>query len=109
MSERVRFMRVIVFFDLPIETAPQRREYARFRKYLIKNGYLMLQKSVYSKLAIDGRMVDALLARLEENKPQEGLVQVLQVTEKQYAGIACIVGGGGVREEVESTDGLVVL
>ena len=109
MSERVRFMRLVVFFDLPTETAPQRREYARFRKYLLKNGYLMLQKSVYTKLAIDGRMVDALIARLEENKPAEGLVQALQVTEKQYSDIVCIVGGGDVREELESTEGLVVL
>lgn len=56
MSERVRFMRLMVFFDLPTETAPQRREYNRFHRFLLKNGYLMLQKSVYTKLAIDGRM-----------------------------------------------------
>ncbi len=109
MSERVRFMRLIVFFDLPTETAPQRREYARFRKYLLKNGYLMLQKSVYTKLAIDSRILGSLIARLEENKPSDGLVQAMQVTERQYADIVCIVGGGEVREEVESTDGLVVL
>ena len=79
MSERVRYMRLIVFFDLPIETSAQRRQYARFRKYLVKNGYLMMQKSVYSKLAIDGHMADSLMTRLAENKPPEGLVQVLQV------------------------------
>lgn len=109
MSERVRYMRLIVFFDLPTETAPQRREYARFRKYLVKNGYLMVQESVYAKLAIDGRMVQTLLNRLAENKPKEGLVQALQVTEKQYASMTCIVGNGGIREEIDTTDGLVVL
>lgn len=109
MSERVRYMRLIVFFDLPTETAPQRREYARFRKNLIKSGYLMVQKSVYAKLAIDGRMVQAQLARLAENKPAEGLVQALQVTEKQYASMSCISGGGGEREELETTDELVVI
>ena len=102
-------MRLIVFFDLPMDTAPQRRSYARFRKYLVKNGYLMMQKSVYSKLAIDGRMVDALVARLSENKPPEGLVQVLQVTEKQYAGVVNIIGWRARREELDTTDGLVVL
>lgn len=109
MSERVRFMRLIVFFDLPTETAPQRREYARFRKFLLKNGYLMLQKSVYTKLAIDGRMYSSLVARLEENKPPEGLVQAMLITEKQYADMVCIVGGGEIREEIENTDALVVL
>ena len=102
-------MRLIVFFDLPMDTAPQRRSYARFRKYLVKNGYLMMQKSVYSKLAIDGRMVDVLVARLSENKPPEGLVQVLQVTEKQYASVVNIIGGQVDREELDTTDGLVVL
>ena len=109
MSERVRFMRLIIFFDLPTETAPQRREYAKFRKFLIKNGYLMVQKSVYVKLAIDGRVVASLVAKLEENRPPEGLVQCLQVTEKQYAGIVNIVGDSDEREELESTERLVVL
>ena len=109
MSNRVRFMRLIVFFDLPTETGPQRREYARFRKFLIKNGYLMVQKSVYVKLAIDGRVVSSLVAKLEENRPPEGLVQCLQVTEKQYASIVNIVGGSNDREELETTEGLVVL
>jgi CRISPR-associated protein Cas2 len=54
-------------------------------------------------------MVRALIERLEEHKPAEGLVQALQVTEKQYASIACIVGGGSTREELDTTEGLVVL
>lgn len=102
-------MRLIVFFDLPTETTPQRREYAQFRKYLIKNGYLMMQKSVYVKLAVDGRMMGVLVARLAENKPSEGLVQCLQVTEKQYAGIVNIVGDTSERDELETLQGLVIL
>ena len=45
-----RFMRVLVLFDLPVLTGDQRREYARFRKFLLKSGFLMLQESVYCKL-----------------------------------------------------------
>lgn len=107
--ERMRYMRLVVFFDLPIETAPQRRAYAQFRKYLVKNGYLMVQKSVYAKLAIDGRMVQALINRLVENRPPEGLVQVLRVTEKQYASMLCIVGDETSHEELATTEELVVL
>ena len=29
---RVRYMRLLVFFDLPVETAKQRKEYRLFRK-----------------------------------------------------------------------------
>ena len=45
-----RYMRLIVFFDLPVLTAANRRDYYLFRKYLIKSGFLMMQESVYSKL-----------------------------------------------------------
>jgi|GEM_PF-5364137 len=46
-------MRVIVFFDLPVKTAQDRREYARFRKKLVKSGFIMMQQSVYSKIALN--------------------------------------------------------
>ena len=42
-----RFMRMMIFFDLPTDTIKDRREYARFRKYLIKNGFVMMQEAVY--------------------------------------------------------------
>ena len=48
-----RFMRVLVFFDLPVLTAKERREYRRFRNELLKNGFIMLQESVYCKLALN--------------------------------------------------------
>lgn len=41
-------MRVVVFFDLPTETAEERRDYRRFRAALLKNGFFMMQESVYS-------------------------------------------------------------
>ena len=40
-------MRVIVFFDLPTQTLEDKREYRKFRKFLIKKGVLMIQESVY--------------------------------------------------------------
>ena len=43
-----RFMRIIVFFDLPTETALDRKNYTKFRKFLIKDGFIMLQYSVYT-------------------------------------------------------------
>lgn len=109
MSTRVRYMRLLVFFDLPIETASQRKAYRLFRKFLLKSGYIMVQESVYSKLAIDGKAVDALISKLRQNRPPEGLVQVLQVTEKQYAGMVSIVGEALDKGEIVSTDTLVVL
>lgn len=101
-------MRVLVFFDLPVVTAENRREYTRFRKFLLKNGFLMLQESVYCKLALNGTAEKAIIDNVYINRPEEGLVQLLSVTEKQYSKMNIIIGN--VKSEVlDSDERLVVL
>ena len=87
-----RYMRIIVMFDLPIVTASGRKEYYAFRKHLIKNGFLMLQESIYCKLAQNSVAADSIIQNIKSNKPKEGLVQVLKVTEKQYSKMEYIIG-----------------
>ena len=101
-------MRVLVFFDLPVTTGEQRRNYARFRKFLLKSGFMMLQESVYCKLALNGTVVRGIVDQVHKNSPQEGWVQLLTVTEKQYAKMDFIVGE--VKSEVlDSDERLVIL
>ena len=102
-----RFMRVLVLFDLPVLTGDQRREYARFRKFLLKSGFLMLQESVYCKLALNTTAVNGIVDQIHTNKPEEGLLQLLTVTEKQYAKMDLIVGN--VKSEVLNTDERLVI
>ena len=85
-------MRVILFFDLPTETNADRREYARFRKYLIKSGFIMMQESVYCKLVLNQAALPAVEDNLRKHKPPKGLVQLLTVTEKQYSKMEFIIG-----------------
>lgn len=85
-------MRVIVLFDLPVETLENKSEYRNFRKLLIKKGFLMLQQSVYCKLALNTTAAASLMKIVKENKPTEGLVQVLLITERQYSRMEYIVG-----------------
>lgn len=85
-------MRVIVFFDLPTTTAKLRNEYTKFRKFLIKNGFLMVQESVYAKLTLNATNSNSVIKNIKKNKPIKGLVQVLTITEKQYSRIEYIVG-----------------
>ena len=99
-------MRVLVLFDLPVLTGDQRREYARFRKFLLKSGFLMLQESVYCKLALNTTAVNGIVDQIHKNKPEEGLVQLLTVTEKQYAKMDLIVGN--VKSEVLNEIDLIV-
>lgn len=100
-------MRVLVFFDLPVLTSEQRREYTKFRKHLIKNGFMMLQESVYCKLALNGTAVKSIVENIHKNSPKEGLVQLLTVTEKQYGKIDFIVGE--IKSEILNTDERLVI
>lgn len=101
-------MRVLVFFDLPVVTAEQRRAYTKFHKFLLKSGFMMLQESVYCKLALNGTVVNSIIDNVHKNKPEEGLIQLLTVTEKQYAKMDLIVGT--VKSEVlDSDERLVIL
>lgn len=101
-------MRIMVFFDLPTLTAANRREYSKFRKYLLKNGFLMMQESVYCKLALNPTASDAIMTNIKKNKPAEGLVQMLTITEKQFSKIEFVVGSC-MSDLVNSVDRLVFL
>ena len=95
-------------FDLPVLTSEQRREYTRFRKYLIKNGFLMMQESIYCKMALNGTSVNAIVDGVRKNKPSEGLVQLLSITEKQYAKMEFIIGEMN-HEVLDNDERLVIL
>lgn len=101
-------MRVLVFFDLPVLTAAERREYVQFRKFLLKSGFIMLQESIYGKLALNTTAVNAIVGNVKKNKPPAGLVQLLTITEKQYSKMEYIVGE--VHSEVlDSDERLIIL
>lgn len=87
-----RFMRILLFFDLPTQSASDRREYVRFHKFLIKSGFIMMQESVYCHLALNATSVGATLAAVRKNKPYSGVVQALTVTEKQFSRMEYILG-----------------
>ena len=105
---KVRFMRVVVFFDLPILTKKEIRQYTKFRKYLVSQGFVMVQKSVYSKIALNGSSAGTILDNLKKNGPRSGVVQVLTITEKQYQSIEFLVGEAQ-KETVDSQQRLVIL
>lgn len=101
-------MRVIVFFDLPTESLDDKREYRKFRKFLIKKGFLMMQESVYSKLALNTTVADSIVQAVKSNKPKNGLVQLLVITEKQFNRMEFIVGQKE-NSIIDSDDRLVIL
>ena len=101
-------MRTIVFFDLPNIYYKDKRNYQLFHKFLINEGFIMLQESVYSKLALNFQQAEFNVNRIKKNAPSKGIIQVLNVTEKQYASIEYIIGKPN-NKIIDNEDRLVVL
>jgi len=95
-------------FDLPTITRAERREYTKFRKFLILNGYIMMQESVYCKLALNLTAINIINDSVRKNKPASGLVQMITLTEKQYSSIQFIVGESK-SDTIDSDERLIVL
>lgn len=103
-----RFMRMLVFFDLPTITMEDKRNYRQFRKILIKNGFIMLQESVYCKMMTSPSMENSCRKLIYANRPPEGLVQLLTVTEKQFVKMDYVVGESK-SDVIDSEDRLIIL
>jgi len=85
-------MRMVVMFDLPVGTSSQRRAAARFRTFLIQDGYNMMQFSVYLRICNGIDAVAKHRARVEAEVPQNGSVRVLVVTDRQFASMDILTG-----------------
>lgn len=105
---RDRVVRTIVFFDLPNVYYNDRRNYNLFRRFLINEGFIMLQESVYSRICLNSIQADLLLSKIRKNSPNKGIIQVLNITERQYANICYIIGKSNSKI-IDNEDRLVVL
>ncbi len=94
-------MRIIVFFDLPVVLPKERKAYSRFRKFLLNDGYTMLQYSVYTRICNGEDAVRKHMKRLQENiPPVNGAIRAMKVTEKQFANMEILLGTTTAEEEL---------
>ena len=91
-ERRMRFLRILVFFDLPVVSKEDRNLYTHFRKFLIEDGYDMLQFSVYCRIVNGEDAADKHLQRLREHLPGKGSVRILQITDRQYSAMKILLG-----------------
>lgn len=87
-----RFMRIMVFFDLPVNSKKRRKAYADFRKFLINDGFIMIQYSVYVRTVRNFDDAKKHCRYIEGHVPPEGSIRVLTVTEKKYTSMELLVG-----------------
>lgn len=85
-------MEVLCMFDLPVKTGRDRRNYRLFKKFLDKNGFVMLEESVYCRMVPSGHPLSTLRGQVRENRPPKGMVALLPITEKQFANMEIITG-----------------
>jgi CRISPR-associated protein Cas2 len=83
---------MMVFFDLPTVTKAEKRAYTLFRRFLLNDGYDMIQFSIYGRILNGTDAEEKHMKRLVSNLPSEGSIRVLTVTEKQYASMNILVG-----------------
>lgn len=79
-----RILWVLVLFDLPTETALERKIYARFRKDIKKDGFSMFQFSIYLRHCASRENADVHVKRVKKLLPEKGHVGILTITDKQF-------------------------
>ncbi|PID33530.1 CRISPR-associated endonuclease Cas2 [Candidatus Saccharibacteria bacterium] len=98
-----KLMRVAVMFDLPTNTKSERRAATQFRKFLLNDGFDMLQYSVYTRLCPNRDVAQKHLLRVKRNAPNVGSVRVLYITEHQFTNMQILTGDKTVQEKAIPT------
>ena len=83
---------ILTMFDLPVITKPERKAAAKFRKFLLKDGYMMVNYSVYARPCVNWEKMRKHAKRLHIEVPQGGDVRVLFITDKQWKDAIVVVG-----------------
>ena len=89
---RYAAMWIYVMFDLPTNTKGQRKAAGAFRRDLLKDGFQMLQFSVYIRPCVGEENVQVHIKRIQAMVPAEGIVTVLKVTDRQFSDTRTFVG-----------------
>lgn len=76
---------LFVCFDLPVIEVEQRKRAAAFRKFLLDDGFQMLQYSVYVRACVSFARQETHVQRIKATLPPEGEVRIFFVTRAQWA------------------------
>lgn len=101
-------MRLLIMFDLPMETNSEKRDYREFRQFLIKNGFLMLQYSVYVRICTNQEMANNYIKKIEKNLPSDGAIRGLIITEKQYEKMKIFLGKKSKNESIITDKKMII-
>jgi len=109
MEGSSRFVRLVLFFDIPQETKTDQRHYRQFVKYLKTEGFIRIQYSVYAKLCINNDSAKTIQKRLKNNVPDNGDIRYLIITERQYQNIVNMNSNYTLQENITTTDRTLII
>lgn len=98
--DEYRIMWILVLFDLPTDTKNDRKNYAKFRKAIMKDGFDMFQFSIYVRHCMSRENSDVHVRRVKSVLPPKGHIGILRITDKQFGEIEIFYGKK--KEEVKS-------
>lgn len=106
---KYKVMRMICMFDLPVETEEEKRAYRCFRRDLIREGFAMMQYSVYIRICPSRDYCKRLEKRVQKIAPKKGNIRLLTVTEKQYEDMRLIIGSKKEMRKNVGTERMLIL
>ncbi len=92
-------MWLVILFDLPTDSKSSRKEYARFRKHLLQDGFTMMQYSVYMRHSSSDENTHVHVKRVKAALPNEGEVRIMKITDKQFGKIEVYYGKKRIQTE----------
>ncbi len=93
-------MRILLMFDLPVKTKELRKVYTVFHRRLVKDGFDMLQFSIYSRYCSNYDSAYMHLEKIKKFTPEKGSIRYIVITEKQYAEMGILLGKVTIQEKV---------
>lgn len=107
MTSKYKQLRIILFYDLPMDDIEKQREYTRFRKQLIKLGFYQLQFSIYVKVVQNEMGYKTIQRQIKDWIPKVGSIRLLKITEKQYESMIFLRGKNTLHEQIIGDNQLV--
>ncbi|MEG1009654.1 MAG: CRISPR-associated endonuclease Cas2 [Clostridia bacterium] len=98
-----------MMYDLPNNNYQENKEYMKFRKLLIKNGYIMMQFSIYSKCLNVKTKFNLEVNKIKKFIPTQGNIRILAVTEKQYLDMIFLKGETNINESINGPERFISL
>lgn len=94
-------------YDLPVISEKDKKIYGKFRRFLLNDGYIMMQYSVYSRICKNHDDIIKHINRIRKNTPEKGNVRLIQVTENQYNNMLLLTGNK-LDDELITNESLIV-